>query len=122
MSIFWVHSKLKDGVEDREVIAVRKDHLKWQFKGEAEGKLFGAGPLFEIDGDQPPKEGMYFLVCDDASEARAHADSDPFHARGLREYRLLRWRLNESSYIGVGLRAKLNGDEASNSHYYPPTD
>ncbi len=122
MPLFWVHSKKKDDAADEDIRAVRDDHLRWQFKGETEGKLFGAGPLFEPEGDPPPKEGMYFIVCNDAAEARAHADSDPFHARGLREYSLLRWRLNESSYIGVGLRAKLNGDEPSNPHYYPPSE
>ncbi len=122
MPLFWVHSKKKENVADEDMRAVRDDHLRWQFEGEAGGKLFGAGPLFEPDGDPPPKEGMYVIVCKDAAEARAHADSDPFHAKGLREYNLLRWRINESSYIGVGLRAKLNGDEPSNPHYWPPSE
>ena len=121
MPLFWVRSNRKENVTPDQLAAARKDHLNWQFRGEAEGKLLGAGPLFYAP-DQPPAAGMYILVCEDETEARAHADSDPFHLNGLREYELLRWRLNESSYLGVALRAKLNGDDPTNPHYWPPKD
>ncbi len=51
---------------------------------------------------------------------RARADADPFHVSGVREYTLMRWSLNESSYLGVGLRAALNGDDPSEPKYRPP--
>ena len=120
MPLFWAYSVKTDSATVEEIAAARDDHLRWQFENEKLGNLLGAGPVFDPDVDGPPVAGIYILVCNDAAEARARADTDPFHARGLREYTILRWRLNESAYMGVGLRAALNGDEPDNPHYFPP--
>ncbi len=120
MPLFRVISTRKEGTADSSLAARRRDHLLWQFEGEAEGILFGAGAVYAPDGKPPPREGMYILVCADEAEARARADADPYHTSGLREYTLMRWSLNESSYLGVGLRAALNGDDPSEPKYRPP--
>jgi len=121
MPLFWVHTVKKDSTTGEELANTLDDHLRWQFENEKLGNLLGAGPVFDPDTDSPPVAGMYFLACNDIAEARTRADTDPFHARGLREYTIQRWRLNESAYLGVGLRAALNGDTPDNPHYYPPS-
>lgn len=69
-------------------------HLDYQIKMERDGILFGAGPLFK-EGETVPYGGMIIVRAKDEAEARAHADADPFHAAGLRQYTLTRWMLNE---------------------------
>lgn len=69
-------------------------HLDYQIKMERDGILFGAGPLFQ-EGETVPYGGMIIVRAKDEAEARAHADADPFHAAGLRQYTLTRWMLNE---------------------------
>lgn len=71
-------------------------HLEYQIKLERDGILFGAGPLFE-EGEAIPYGGMIILRAKDEAEARAHADADPFHAAGLRSYKVNRWMLNEGA-------------------------
>ncbi|SIT78810.1 hypothetical protein SAMN05421665_0831 [Yoonia rosea] len=71
-------------------------HLEYQVKLERDGILFGAGPLFE-EGEAIPYGGMIILRAKDEAEARAHADADPFHAAGLRSYKVNRWMLNEGA-------------------------
>lgn len=75
---------------------VLPDHLEYQIKMEREGVLFGAGPLFK-EGETIPYGGMIIVRANDEAEARAHADADPFHAAGLRQYTLTRWVLNEGA-------------------------
>ncbi|MGH1416058.1 MAG: YciI family protein [Pelagimonas sp.] len=69
-------------------------HLEYQIKMERDGILFGAGPLFK-EGETTPYGGMIIVRAKDEAEARAHADLDPFHVAGLRQYTLTRWMLNE---------------------------
>lgn len=71
-------------------------HLEYQVRLEREGKLFGAGPLFD-EGEEVPFGGMIILRAASYDEARALADQDPFHAKGLRQYKLRKWTLNEGS-------------------------
>ncbi|MEE9273683.1 MAG: YciI family protein [bacterium] len=122
MPLFWVHTKKKAEASADDLRATLNDHLRWQFENETTGKILAAGPLFDPDSEGPPAAGMYVLVSENADEARARADTDPFHARGLREYTMMRWSLNESAYLGVALRAALNGDDPSEEKYHPPKD
>lgn len=71
-------------------------HLAYQVRIEREGKLFGAGPIFE-EGADVPSGGMIVLRARDLAEARAIADADPLHAAGLRNYTIRKWLLNEGA-------------------------
>jgi uncharacterized protein YciI len=70
------------------------DHLNHQIALEKRGVLFAAGPLMDETG-RMIGEGMFIIRAADAAEARAVADSDPIHARGLRTYTLRLWQLHE---------------------------
>ena len=76
------------------IAEVLPEHLAYQVALEREGRLFGAGPLFEPDSDIP-SGGMIILRAADLAEAKVLADRDPFHAKGLRSYTVSRWMLNE---------------------------
>ncbi|QKV20167.1 YciI family protein [Oricola thermophila] len=71
-------------------------HLEYQVRLEREGKLFGAGPVYE-EGDDLPSGGMIILRARSYDEARALADADPLHAAGLRSYTIRKWVMNEGS-------------------------
>lgn len=120
MPLFAIHTRRKAGVPDDVYAATRSAHLHWQFDNEDAGRLLGAGPLTDPASGPPPKGGLIILRCTDAAEAKALADSEPYHAAGLREYDLYHWSLNESGVLGVGLRAFLNGDDPSNPKYRRP--
>jgi hypothetical protein len=69
-------------------------HLEHQIRLEKDGIMFGAGPLSHPDGS-PTGTGMIIIRAQSEAEARAIADEDPFHAKGLRTYTLQQWSLNE---------------------------
>lgn len=75
------------------------EHLEHQIRLEKSGVMFAAGPMTNPDGT--PAGGLIVIRAKDFAEAKAIADSDPFHKSGLRSYTLRRWTVNEGSY---GLR------------------
>lgn len=77
--------------------AVLPEHLAYQVALERAGTLFGAGPIFEAGDAAPPTGGMIILRAATEAEARQIAAADPFHAKGLRQFTLHRWLLNEGS-------------------------
>ena len=87
-------------IAPREAIAgLLPEHLDHQVRLEKAGIMFAAGPLANSDGT--PAGGLIVIRAKDFAEAKAIADSDPFHRNGLRSYTLRRWTVNEGSY---GLR------------------
>ncbi len=80
--------------------AVHTEHLAHQYDLERRGILFAAGPFLD-DTDKPYGPGMIIIRAESETEARAIADSDPYHRGDFRTYRLQRWSLNEGT---LGLR------------------
>jgi uncharacterized protein len=72
------------------------DHLEHQIQLEKSGVMFAAGPMTNPDGT--PAGGLVIIRAKDFAEAKAIADSDPFHKSRLRNYTLRRWTVNEGSY------------------------
>ena len=70
-------------------------HLDHQVKLEKDGILFAAGPLDAEDG---ARRGLIVIRAESFAEAHGIADTDPFHAEGLRTYTVERWTVNEGSY------------------------
>ncbi|EAQ64289.1 hypothetical protein MED121_19469 [Marinomonas sp. MED121] len=73
------------------------DHLAYQAKQEAEGKLMFAGPLSDLSGEYMEGAGMIIYRTQTLDEARKIADQDPMHLHGARTYSLRRWLINEGS-------------------------
>jgi uncharacterized protein YciI len=79
-------------------------HLAHQYDLEARGIMFAAGPFLGDDG-KPFGPGMIIIRAKSEAEARAIADSDPYHKGGFRKYRLQRWSMNEGTF---GLRVNFS--------------
>ena len=71
-------------------------HLQHQTRLEQDGILFAAGPLFNQNGSRAG--GLIIIRANSFAAAKAIADTDPYHAAGLRTYMLQRWTVNEGSY------------------------
>src|SRR5579863_6421644 len=76
--------------------AMLPEHLEHQIRLEKSGIMFAAGPMANADGT--PAGALIVIRAKDFAEAKAIADSDPFHKSGLRTYTLRRWTINEGSY------------------------
>ncbi len=121
MPLYWILSKPVPGVSPEQANQSLKDHLKFQFESERAGKLFAAGPLGELAPGRDPV-GFYVLFTETEEEARAIVEKDPFHVQGLKTYEMHLWNFHESSIIGLGTRAWLNGTDTSYPGYWPPED
>lgn len=75
---------------------VLPEHIAHQIRLEREGILFCAGPVF-AEGNDIPTAGMIVIRASNFDEAKRIADSDPFHAKGIREYTIRKWILNEGA-------------------------
>lgn len=79
-----------------ELDKLLSEHLAHQIKLEKDGIMFAAGPLSAEDGARVG--GLIIIRANSFAEARAIADSDPYHKNGLRTYTLTRWTVNEGSF------------------------
>ncbi|GAA0775721.1 hypothetical protein E1180_13005 [Roseibium denhamense] len=80
------------------------DHLAYQARLESDGKLAFAGPVSDETGEHMTGEGLIIYRAASLEEAKALADGDPMHARGVRRYTIRRWLINEGSFtLSVGL-------------------
>jgi len=70
------------------------EHLRWMVGLEKTGKLFASGP-FDIGASG---DGMTILRADNAEEARAIAERDPFVVNRIRTYEIREWTLMEGSF------------------------
>ncbi|MCK7614669.1 YciI family protein [Roseibium sediminicola] len=80
------------------------DHLAYQTKLEAEGKLAFAGPVSDATGENMTGEGLIIYRAASLEDARALAEQDPMHQHGVRTFTIRRWLINEGSFtLSVGL-------------------
>ena len=96
--LYIIFSEPTSTAEERR--AVHAQHLAHQYALERDGTLFAAGPFVGEDG-KPYGPGMIIVRATSEAEARAIAESDPYHRGGFRSFRLQRWMLNEGA---LGLR------------------
>jgi len=95
---------------DANIPGTLPDHHAYQAELEAAGSLAFAGPVSDETGEEMLGEGMIIYRAASLEAARALADGDPMHARGVRTYTLRRWMLNEGSFtLTIGLSAKKAG-------------
>lgn len=83
------------GVGPDQLGPVLPAHLEHQVRLESDGILFAAGPVQTEDG---ARRGLIIIRAGSFAEAKTIADSDPFHAQGLREYTVERWSMNEGGF------------------------
>jgi len=93
---FVVDTRLKEGVAPEEMMKVLPAHLEYQIKLEKNGTLFAAGPVDGEDGKRVG--GMIVYRADSFDAARSVADADPMHAKGVREYSVNKWTINEGGF------------------------
>jgi uncharacterized protein YciI len=100
--LFLVHSK---PIVPLAILAEKlPDHLAYQMRMEAEGKLAFAGPLSDASGEAWSGEGLILYRAESLEQARHLAEADPFHQAGLRQFELRIWLLNEGSFsLGITL-------------------
>ncbi|MHA7777581.1 YciI family protein [Roseibium sp. M-1] len=92
---------------DADLPGTLPDHLAYQAELEAAGKLAFAGPVSDPSGEEMTGEGMIIYRAASMEEARALAEADPMHQRGVRTFTLRRWLINEGSFtLSVGLSGK----------------
>jgi hypothetical protein len=72
------------------------EHKSWIADLESSGKLFLAGPFLD-DDFRFSGAGMMVLRAASLHEAKELVDADPFHANGIRTYRLVPWQINEGT-------------------------
>lgn len=70
-------------------------HLDWIRDLERQGVLFMAGPFRDEQGWEG--DGMYILKVGSADEARAIAETCPFHRSGKRVFHVKPWQFNEGA-------------------------
>lgn len=72
-------------------------HKQWLVDLERSGALFLGGPMldsnYKFDGS-----GLFVIRADSLAEAEDIAGRDPFHAHGIRKFRLVPWQVNEGSF------------------------
>ena len=94
-TFFAILTEAAPGTTREQLGATLPAHLDHQVRLEQEGILFAAGPLDAEDGS---RRGLIVIRAQSFEEARRIADTDPFHAQGLRTYTVERWTVNEGSY------------------------
>lgn len=94
-TLYVIITSAAPGVTPEQLGAVLPAHLEHQVKIERDGILFAAGPVQTEDGG---RRGLIIIRAGSFAEAKTIAESDPFHAQGLRQYTLERWSMNEGGF------------------------
>lgn len=80
-----------------ELKTILPDHLAYQAEQEAAGTLVFAGPLSDPSGQEMQGEGMIIYRAESLEAARRLAEADPMHAKGVRQFEIRKWLVNEGS-------------------------
>jgi uncharacterized protein YciI len=87
----------REGPEFQELL---RQHFIYLYGLQAEGVLFGAGPLEGGSPDDPV--GMIIFAASSLEAATATAEREPFHAAGWRVNTVRTWTLNEGVAAQTG--------------------
>ncbi len=86
----------KGGATPDQIGAVLPQHLEYMIGLEKKGVLFASGPLTAAVG-APAGDGLTILRAENADEARAIAEADPFVVNRLRTFEVREWTMMEGS-------------------------
>ena len=82
-------------VADREQIMAKIDeHLTWMRSQHTASNVLFSGPTADRS------LGIYVIAASSREEAKAIAETDPFHSLGLRSYEMLDWDVHQ--VMGAG--------------------
>ena len=95
MELYIVESVLVATPE--EMLSHLPAHLQYQKQMEAEGKLFLAGPLSDLSGQEMSGNGMIIYKTKSMEEAIQIADNDPMHLANIKEFTVRSWLVNEGA-------------------------
>ena len=97
MDLYVIFTRRIQGVSISQMREVTPDHLKYQVELERQGVMWGAGPLFTPDDQSWEGDGMVIVRASSIAHAKQIAAADPMHQRGVRNFEILPWLLNEGS-------------------------
>ena len=90
----WHFLMSRPAVDREQLRASLDDHLSWMRSQHATSNVLFSGPTADHS------MGIYVITAPSRAEAQAIADSDPFHALGLRNYEMLDWEVHQ--VLGAG--------------------
>ena len=93
--VYAVFTEFTDKEGDRS--SERSNHFAYLAKLESEGKVFAAGPMLTESGERFGK-ALILYKADTLEQAKALADSDPYHSSGFRKYTIHPWKINEGGF------------------------
>ena len=105
----WYLVMSRPGVDREQLRASLEDHLSWMRSQHADSNVLFSGPTADHS------MGIYVITAPSREDAQAIADSDPFHALGLRKYEMLDWEVHQVLGAGpfstreMALRAEAGG-------------
>lgn len=91
--LFAIFSTPVDGWAPLRPLAA--EHVAYVDDLQAEGILFGTGPLCNEDGVHCDGDGLLLVWAASMEGARELADRDPMHRAGVKTYRIRPWILNQ---------------------------
>lgn len=95
--LYVIFTRRVPGVSLTQMRTVTPDHLAYQVQLEKQGVMWGAGPLFTPDDTSWEGDGMVIVRAASLEHAQAIAEADPMHQRGVRQFDIRPWLLNEGS-------------------------
>ncbi|GAY07670.1 hypothetical protein TOK_3690 [Pseudonocardia sp. N23] len=106
MVVFLCFTEPAEGISSEADLRPHLDaHKAWLAEIEESSELLFAGPMLD-DEYRFSGSGLFVLRATSVAEAKEIADRDPFHARGLRTYKIVPWQLNEGR---LEVRLSLSG-------------
>lgn len=95
--LYVIFTRRVVGVTLAQMREVTPDHLVYQVALEKQGVMWGAGPLFTADDLSWEGDGMVIVRAGSLQHATDIASADPMHQRGVRQFEIRPWLLNEGS-------------------------
>jgi uncharacterized protein YciI len=96
--VYLCFTEPAEGVSaERDLRPHLDSHKAWLGAVEASSELLFAGPMLDEDY-RYAGSGLLVLRAGSVGAAKEIVDRDPFHAKGLRTYRIVPWQINEGSF------------------------
>lgn len=95
--LYVIFTRRAPGITLAQMREVTPDHLAYQVQLERQGVMWAAGPMFTADDLSWEGDGMVIVRAESLVHAQEIASADPMHKRGVRQFDIRPWLLNEGS-------------------------